>query len=36
MLAIIVDGLENAEIFKDPTDIIDEYDRIWTEITSAQ
>lgn len=28
--------IENAEIFKDPSDIIEEYDRIWTEITSAQ
>jgi len=28
--------LENTEIFKDPQDILSEYDRIWTEITSAQ
>jgi spermidine/putrescine transport system substrate-binding protein len=28
--------LENTEIFMDPKDIIGEYDRIWTEITSAQ
>jgi len=28
--------LENTEVFKDPQDIISEYDRIWTEITSAQ
>ncbi|HCO19345.1 MAG TPA: spermidine/putrescine ABC transporter substrate-binding protein, partial [Tissierellales bacterium] len=28
--------LENTEIFKDPQDILFEYDRIWTEITSAQ
>lgn len=26
--------IENTEIFKDPMDIIVEYDRIWTEITS--
>lgn len=30
------DLLENTEVFKDPQDIITEYDRIWTEITSAQ
>ncbi len=30
------DMLENTEIFKDPQDILSEYDRIWTEITSAQ
>ena len=28
--------LENTEIFMDPKDIIGEYDRIWTEITSYQ
>ncbi len=28
--------LQNTEVFKDPQDIISEYDRIWTEITSAQ
>jgi spermidine/putrescine transport system substrate-binding protein len=28
--------IENTEIFKDPTDIIGEYDRIWTELTSEQ
>lgn len=28
--------LRNTEIFKDPQDILSEYDRIWTEITSAQ
>lgn len=28
--------LENTEIFMDPKDIIGEYDRIWTEIISAQ
>lgn len=27
--------LSNTEVFKDPYDIIEEYDRIWTEITSA-
>lgn len=26
--------IENVEVFKDPTDIIKEYDRIWTEIMS--
>ncbi len=30
------DMIENVEIFKDPTDIIGEYDRIWTEIMSEQ
>lgn len=30
------DMIENTEIFKDPMDIIHEYDRIWTEITSEQ
>jgi len=30
------DMLANTEIFKDPQDILSEYDRIWTEITSAQ
>lgn len=28
------ESIKDAEIFKDPSDIIDEYDRIWTEITS--
>lgn len=28
--------IENTEIFKDPKDIIQIYDRIWTEITSEQ
>lgn len=28
--------LANTEIFMDPQDILSEYDRIWTEITSAQ
>lgn len=28
--------IKNTEIFKDPMDIIVEYDRIWTEITSEQ
>lgn len=28
--------LENTEIFKDPADIISEYDRIWTEVLSGQ
>ncbi|MGO1468978.1 MAG: ABC transporter substrate-binding protein [Tissierella sp.] len=28
--------IENVEIFKDPTDIIGEYDRIWTEIMSEE
>lgn len=28
--------IENTEIFKDPADIISEYDRIWTEVMSAQ
>lgn len=28
--------LENTEVFKDPMDIIQEYDRIWTEVTSQQ
>jgi len=28
--------LKNTEIFMDPKDIIGEYDRIWTEVTSAQ
>lgn len=28
--------LENTEVFKDPKDIIHEYDRIWTEVTSQQ
>lgn len=28
--------IENTEVFKDPTDIIGEYDRIWTEIMSEQ
>jgi spermidine/putrescine transport system substrate-binding protein len=32
----VKESLDNAEIFKDPSDIIGEYDRIWTEITSAQ
>ena len=26
----------NTEIFKDPADIIEEYDRIWTELNSQQ
>lgn len=30
------DMIENVEIFKDPSDIIVEYDRIWTEIMSAE
>ena len=30
------DMIENVEIFKDPSDIIKEYDRIWTEIMSAE
>lgn len=30
------DMIENTEIFKDPTDIIGEYDRIWTDIISGQ
>jgi spermidine/putrescine transport system substrate-binding protein len=30
------DQLKNTEIFKDPQDILSEYDRIWTEIISAQ
>lgn len=30
------DMIENVEVFKDPTDIIVEYDRIWTEIMSAE
>lgn len=30
------DMIENVEIFKDPTDIIGEYDRIWTDIMSEQ
>lgn len=28
--------IENTEIFKDPMDIIQEYDRIWTELMSEQ
>ncbi len=28
--------IENTEIFKDPMDIIQEYDRIWTEVLSGQ
>lgn len=28
--------IENTEIFKDPMDIIKEYDRIWTEVMSGQ
>jgi spermidine/putrescine transport system substrate-binding protein len=28
--------IENTEIFHDPSDIITEYDRIWTEITSGE
>lgn len=28
--------IKNTEIFKDPMDIIGEYDRIWTELTSEQ
>lgn len=28
--------LQKTEVFKDPMDIIQEYDRIWTEITSQQ
>jgi len=28
--------IENCEVFKDPMDIISVYDRIWTEITSAE
>lgn len=28
--------LKNTEVFKDPMDIIQEYDRIWTEVTSQQ
>ncbi|TJX14802.1 spermidine/putrescine ABC transporter substrate-binding protein [Tissierella creatinini] len=28
--------LEKTEVFKDPMDIIKEYDRIWTEVTSQQ
>ena len=28
--------IENTEVFKDPTDIISEYDRIWTDIMSGQ
>lgn len=28
--------LENTEIFKDPKDIVKEYDRIWTDIMSGQ
>ncbi len=28
--------IENTEIFKDPMDIIKEYDRIWTEVLSGQ
>lgn len=30
------DMIENVEVFKDPSDIIAEYDRIWTEIMSAE
>ena len=30
------DMIEDVEIFKDPSDIIGEYDRIWTEIMSAE
>lgn len=30
------DMIENVEVFKDPSDIISEYDRIWTEIMSAE
>ena len=30
------DILKNTEIFKDPLDIIEVYDKIWTEITSQQ
>lgn len=30
------DMIKDAEIFKDPKDIIEEYDRIWTEIISVQ
>lgn len=30
------EAIENTEIFKDPLDIIQIYDRIWTEIKSAQ
>ena len=28
--------LENTEVFNDPKDILHEYDRIWTEVTSQQ
>lgn len=28
--------IENTEIFKDPADIISEYDRIWTEVMSSR
>ncbi len=30
------DMIENVEVFQDPSDIISEYDRIWTEIMSAE
>ncbi len=30
------DMIEDVEVFKDPSDIIAEYDRIWTEIMSAE
>lgn len=30
------DMLENTEIFKDPKDIVKEYDRIWTDIMAGQ
>lgn len=30
------DKLNNTEIFKDPSDILQEYDRIWTEVISSK
>lgn len=30
------EDLEKTEVFKDPKDILSEYDRIWTEVTSQQ
>ena len=31
-----VEDLVNTEVFNDPADILSEYDRIWTEVTSQQ